>query len=249
MASAHGPFGLRHHMSSAEPPTKRQRLECVVGLKGVSHRALSAISQRLKDAPFEDAAVSESTLRRVAVSAYSEIGVTLDLACEGGGVYKWEICRLDLLLTAYAKRSKVFRDLLVDTLRSSPQLDICLYTDEVSPGNTLALQSHTKFWSFYVSFLQFGEHLCYETHWFEVAVLRTCVAKKVVGGISACTGALLKSFFAAPCDFSRGVVLDLGDPIITSARFSLFLADGDAERACWSCKGAAGPVRASCAKT
>ena len=228
-------------MSSTEAPAKRQRLEGVVGLKGVSHRALAAIAHRLKDAPVEDAGVSASTLRRVAASAYSEIGVTLDLACEDGVVYKWEICRFDLLLTAYAKRSKVFRDCLLDTLHSSPQLDICLYTDEVSPGNTLALVTHRKFWSFYVSFLQFGERLCYETHWFEVAVLRTSVAKKVVGGISACTGALLKSFFAAPCDFSRGIALDLGGvPIIASARFSLFLADGDAERACWSCKGAAG---------
>ena len=51
----------------------------------------------------------------------AKFGVVLDLACEDGGVYKWEICRFDLLLTADAKRSKVFRDLLLDTLRSSPQ--------------------------------------------------------------------------------------------------------------------------------
>ena len=218
LASAHGPFGLRHHMSSAAAAAKRQRLEGVVGLKGVSHRALAAIAQRLKDSPVEDAGLSASTVRRVATSAYSEIGVTLDLPCKDGGVYKWEICRLDLLLTAYAKRSMVFRDLLLQTLRSSPQLDIVLYTDEVAPGNTLALVTHRKFWSFYVSFLQFGEHLCYEDHWFEVAVLRTGVAKTVVGGMSARSGALLKSFFAAPCDFSRGVALDLGgEPTIASA--------------------------------
>ena len=184
LASSHGPSGLHHHMSSAEAPTKRRRLEGVVGLKGVSYKSLAAIAQRLKDSPDEDMAVSLSTLKRVGESAYSEIGVTLDLQCEGGGVYKWEICRLDLLLTAYAKRSKVFRDLLVDTLRSSPQLDICLYTDEVAPGNTLALITHRKFWSFYVSFLQFGANLCYESYWFEVAVLRTSAAKKVVGGLA-----------------------------------------------------------------
>ena len=92
----------------------------------------------------------------------AKFGVALGLACEDGGVYKWEICRFDLLLTADAKRSKVFRDLLLDTLRSSPQLDICLCTDEVSPGNTMALATYKKSWSFYVSFLQFGE----EKHWF-----------------------------------------------------------------------------------
>ena len=130
---------------------------------------------------------------------------------------------------------------MLHTLRSSPQLDICLCTDEASSGNTLALVTRRMFWSFYVSFLQFGERLCYEKHWFVVAVLRTGVAKTVVGGMSARSGALLKSFFAAPCDFSRGVALDLGgEPTIASAQFSTFLADGDAERARWSCKGAAG---------
>ena len=173
----------------------------------------------------------------------AKFGVALDLACEDGGVYKWEICRFDLLLTADAKRSKVFRDLLLDTLRSSPQRPTSPqglvftfkwatqnYDQNEVLTNQFLLEEFDWEWACQeLSELTTTAHVNEE--------LKDVVAKTVVGGMSARSGALLKSFFAAPCDFSRGVALDLGgEPTIASPQFSTC----DAERARWSCKGAAG---------
>ena len=73
-----------------------------------------------------------------------------------------------------------------------------------------------------------------------MAVLRTKISTKIHGGMSACFAELLKVTFEEPVSLSRGSVLDLPQPLLACGRFGMFLADGDAERATWTCKGASG---------
>lgn len=98
-----------------------------------------------------------------------------------------------------------------------------------------------KFWAFYISFLDFSpRRLSSEHFWLPLAIIRTSVAKLVVGGISGCVAEFLKSAFGEPGRLARGFTVHLPAPTLICGRFHMFLADGDAERACWSCKGASG---------
>ena len=73
-----------------------------------------------------------------------------------------------------------------------------------------------------------------------MAVLRTRKANCVRGGMSAAFAELLKITFEAPVCITRGIVLHLPSPQLLLGRFGVFLADGDAERVTWTCKGASG---------
>ena len=73
-----------------------------------------------------------------------------------------------------------------------------------------------------------------------MAVLRTKISTNIHGGMSARFAELLKITFEGPVWLSRGLVVELPEPLLVCGRFGMFLADGDAERATWTCKGASG---------
>ena len=119
-------------------------------------------------------------------------------------------------------------------------LDFVFYCDEVVPGDPIVLDVTRKFWAFYASVTQFGNDLQREELWLPLAVLRTKISTRIHGGMSACFAELLKITFDGPVWLSRGLVVELPEPLLVCGRFGMFLADGDAERATWTCKGASG---------
>ena len=93
---------------------------------------------------------------------------------------------------------------------------------------------------FYASVTQFGNYMRREALWLPLAVLRTKISTKIHGGMSAWFAELWKITFDGPVLLSRGLAVELPEPLLVRGRFGMFLADGDAERATWTCKGASG---------
>lgn len=116
-------------------------------------------------------------------------------------------------------------------------------TDEVTPGNVLRPDNRRKHHALYVSFLEFGVYLCKTSAWLPVGVLRSCICRRIVGGISAAVKYLLHSWFTGPGSLSQhGILLNPGQPVLLVAQCGRVICDGEAHRQLWDCKGASGSL-------
>lgn len=219
---------------------KRRRLTRLVGVKHATPAVISEIMARLADTALPP--TSAWVLRNIVRSEFTQLGMEIELPYENSDrTFTWHVLRLDKVLQRFADASAVFRGVLLRAARGRHgQLRLCFYTDEVTPGNVLALVVGRKFWAFYFSFFEFGLLLQKESFWIPIAVLRTHIANEIVGGVSGCIARLLHAIFGPPTNLRHGFVLNLPEAIMISATFHILLADGEADRACWSCKGAAG---------
>ena len=74
--------------------------------------------------------------------------------------------------------------------------DAVVYFDEATPGAVLHLDNHRKIWCIYVTFLNFGPAVVqHEQAWIPLAILRTDIAKNLVGGLSRALARLLDHNF------------------------------------------------------
>ena len=114
--------------------------------------------------------------------------------------------------------------------------------DEITPGNILRPDNKRKFTSFYFSFAEFGNFaIRHEVVWFHLAVLRSSIAHKVVGGLSCAVRLLLKALLGEEHGFQRGVLLPLDDgPTLLFAKLQTHLGDEAALAQGLSLKGASG---------
>ena len=181
---------------------KRQRLERLMGTTHVTNSALARVMTQLETRP--EPAASRYVLQDVAKKCYDKMGTSIDLAySDGSGTFKWEIIRIDRAFQHFAERCPAFRDALLHATSSATSpLKLAFYCDEVTPGDPLVLDVTRKFWTFYVSIFDFSlRRLCSEYFWLPLAVIRTSVAKLVVGGVSGCMAEFLKSVFGEPGGF------------------------------------------------
>ena len=127
------------------------------------------------------------------------------------------------------------------------------YNDEVTPGNQLRQHNPRKLEAFYWSLAELGMHvLCDEEAWLEALVLQSCWRRRIVGGLSALTAALLRCFFGTVHNMeTAGVMLKLkhGRTIHVWIALRAFLADESAMHMMVGCKGAGGLRNFFCART
>ena len=142
-----------------------------------------------------------------------------------------------------------FFRMLSDTLRSNPPAvdkpwRIAIYSDEVVPGNALAVRNARKVWMVYWSFLELHPHLGNEDAWIPLVAEPTESLKCISSGISQVFSAILEVFFGAlTFDFSSGGMQLQGPDgrvFRIFATLAMFLQDGAAHRMVWGCKGDAG---------
>ena len=85
-----------------------------------------------------------------------------------------------------------------------------------------------------------------ESTWVPLAVLRSAIAKKVVGGVSCCLAVLLRRLMVSEELSTKGICLDIGAEGGGHAqlffRLSTVVADADGHRALWSLTGSAGKL-------
>jgi hypothetical protein len=92
---------------------------------------------------------------------------------------------------------------------------VCLYSDEVDPGDPLLGKHARKFQACYWSILDFGAAaLSHEELWFTVCTVRATIVKDVVGRMSGVMGALLRHMFCGLHDPKMaGILVHLhGEP-------------------------------------
>lgn len=220
--------------------TKRQKLSHLVSLGSVSSRILAKIvaeGRRLKI----DEPISERELQRAAFAEYTpNIALSIAVPLADGGEFTWCLCNPAGLLQRSVQVSPALRRLFAAPLSTPGKpWSIIIAHDEVTPGAVLRPDNKRKFNAFYFSFAEFGHAAVRaEQVWFPVAVLRSCIVDKVVGGLSCCLRLLLKEFAR---HFSQGVVFELdGGPTYLFARVSVHLGDEAALSHGLSVKGASG---------
>lgn len=123
---------------------------------------------------------------------------------------------------------------------------VCLYVDEVMPGNGLRPDHGRGFYSFLWLFLEYPDWLRSSSFgWHDLLVVKTSVVKEIPGGISAFVTEVLRMFWGADDEsynLQRLGVRVAGPqaPYVLRASFGVFLVDERAEKAITSVKGSSG---------
>ena len=130
-------------------------------------------------------------------------------------------------------------------LEKPPTLDdpwnIVMYTDEVTPGNVLAVVNNRKFHAIYWSFMELGSNaLSREEAWFTVLLEFSTWVNLMHAGLSQVFKQCIKHFFQ-PHGFNyatSGILLEFPDGDVRLwARLSGVLQDGGAHKFVWHLRG------------
>ena len=133
-------------------------------------------------------------LYRAVKDSYGEMAATIELDQAEGKSFACHIANIYKMLAALLGVSNGFRLAMQAAVANSEDCTLsgCLYLDEAEPGNPLAPGNATKTWNFYVSFLEFPQHmLLMEEGRLRIASIRTNVVKKVNGHIAGVAKHLL----------------------------------------------------------
>ena len=220
--------------------SKRRRLGRVVGLKGVTGAALSAVLSATRDERIEP--LSEWQIRDFIKSEFKQVGHVIKLPLKNGACFAWEICRPDKLIQYFASASDLFREAAPQALSSAgaAPLDTIWYLDEVVPGNVLKPENHRKFWTIYMAISGCDNRFA-EQFWLPVAVLRSGIASSVRGGVSQCMRSLFRSVLFDPCRMAEvGAPIVLDVPVLARLSIKHIIGDEGAIKYLWDSKGASG---------
>ena len=224
----------------------------------VSQRGLQEILTWAKEHPEElqEAGTSRSSLKRTRENAlkecagpYGSIVKTMKVEAMDGKFSLSYLCPAASLYHA-SLRCKAFGSFLFDLLASNePSIrnpwNLCLYADEVSPGNQLKVHNARKLWTIYWSLKEFGgKPLTQETAWFVWTVLRTDSTNNLKDTVSQLFKACAQSFFLSGQDFSIGFPLEFegGARKVMVATIGYVLGDEPALKHIYENKGSAGKM-------
>ena len=183
----------------------------------------------------------------------------------GNAPFTWHVHSPGKLLQQICLDCPGFAHLMkVTAMQHPPSADrpwrICLYQDDLTPGNVLRPDNRRKSTAFYFSFMEFGSQLRNEAAWLTVALLRNESTKRFPGGLSEATATLLLQFFSGSVNFHEGVRVQLpacGGPaaaaaaataVTIHARLGNMVADEKAHKEAWSVKGSSGLKPCLCCK-
>ena len=172
--------------------------------------------------------------------------------CTKGETFSWSTCSLPRLLQHVVENSpawaREFR-LAWERQPCSPDspFHVLVYCDEATPGNVLRLDNKRKVFAVYCTVQEFRpEAVKHDCMWLPVACIRSSAAKSVKGGVAAAVRRLYRRWLLEDNLGDAGVLLDLALPGSRYANVYFaagpLIADADAIRAVFSCKGASGKV-------
>ena len=224
----------------------------------VSQRGLQEILTWAKDhaEDLQETGTSRSSLKRTRETAvkecagkYGPIVKTMQVEATNGNVSLSYLCPVASLYHA-CLRCKNFGDFMFGKLASNaPSIakpwNICLYADEVSPGNQLKVHNARKLWALYWAFQEVGaKPLTQEASWFVWTVLRTDRNNELKDTVSQLFKSCVKSFFLTGQDLSIGVTLDFegGASKVMVAKCGYVLGDEPALKHLYENKGSAGKL-------
>ena len=246
-----------------DKPAKQARINNLRGkVPYVSQSALAALVTEAREGRLPDVA-GRGHIREAAEAAASEAthyGPLLQtvqvIGCDGTQI-DVEIQHPFAMLCAAARRAKFSRLLEATHARepSSPHRPwgMCLYSDEVTPGNRLKPDPRQMVQSVYWSILNFGAAaLSKEDFWLIATTLRSAVVRLIDAGMSQLIMTILLVFFSVNShDMELGgalVQLASGTFIRIFVKLKLMLADESALHATWLNKGSSGTKLCICCK-
>lgn len=188
--------------------------------------------------------VSEYSVKAFMKEGFNRVKHTIQLPCQSGEEWEWEVCRVDLLIQVLSAESEHFRLAMKEAVEAAGATPLhgVLYLDEVVPGNVLRPDNRRKFWAIYFAVLEWGAaRLCRCHWWLPIACIRSSVAKSIDGDISHCVGRLAHDMMLDPCRLATvGTTVKLPAPTLVRVQLGTLLGDEAALKSTWSTKGASG---------
>lgn len=181
--------------------------------------------------------------------AYGPLLVHQDVVCMDGSTLKVQFVNLCSFLHFAYKQGGSWYNCMKTLLESNAgPLGLCLYSDEVCPGNPLAANPSRKCWVVYAGFKEMGPLLCNENAWITLCIVRSSIVAEIEAGMSQLIKKILFLIFLNPwCEVQHlGIALQpprdrTGEQ---SKRFRmdlrLFVQDGQAQKMTWSVRGDSG---------
>ncbi|CAK0816791.1 unnamed protein product, partial [Prorocentrum cordatum] len=172
---------------------------------------------------------------------YGPVAQTLDVPGIGPWEYVHPFAFLHYMLTV----SEKFANLLSDALDKAPLFtcSLAFYGGEMTSGNPLRSDVGRQLWNVYYAFLELSGWLLHRTGgWFCLGGVRTRLAERIPGGVSALLKQILVAMFVdGPHNFTRGFVVPHGSAVrVFRARLVGFMADEKGHNELLAIKGAAG---------
>ena len=183
------------------------------------------------------------------MNAYGPLFIAESVKDNDGQAHEVLLVNFMSYMHAAYQQGGSFTSLIRDTYRKRPcsienPWQLCIYADEVTPGNVLAARTARKSWMVYGSFLEYGQTtLQREAAWTTLFAKRSTSVAELPGGISQMIALLLKSIFCNPvCNPSLGgVVLSHHDQDIRIFfKLGMSLMDGGAHKLVLGVKGDSG---------
>ena len=235
----------------AERHRKIRRL----ALPGIPDAKLVELVARMQedDLDVEDLTISRKSIRQAFKKIWDQIRQVESIqTSRPHRPFKWECISYPRFLKLMVQESPGVRSILRQLWMKQPctydaPYHLAIYADEATPGNVLRLDNKRKVLCVYIAIREVGPtYLKNEFLWVPVAALRSKVAKRIPGGLSACFAHLCRRLFIHDRVRESGVTLDLDLPQSHFATFYFSLgnivADGDALRAVYSSKGSSGKL-------
>jgi len=223
-----------------------KRLANLAGNSYVSSSALAKILESVKHNPeLLNESTSRYTLKRRREEEVVVTGIYGDLVkemhCTGKDGNPVTICYADPVVTVdhLARISPAYGETLRHKAARCSPVDqawqICVYADEVLPGNVLRAVSSRKCWAVYWTFLQLEEALGSELCWNTFTVATSDQVKRLEDGLSQLMREVFRRLGGG---FQDGVYIEgVG---ILKAELRLMISDEGALKQTLMCKGASG---------
>ena len=236
MTNPLGSLGRRHYvsLSGLESILKDLKRDHDLDIQGTSRRTL----KRARDVEVDietphGQVLTEMTIQLLTKSSRTELQEKA-LPVLNLGAFLWHACQSLPQFAAFFQRR-----LGQHASTAESPWQICLYADEITPGNPLKASNTRKVWAFYLSFAEFGaEARCQEDMWFCVCLARTSVVQKMRGGLSELTNLLAQSLHR---QLATGCLLTIsGERVMFFATVQTMVADEAALKAAFAVKGASG---------
>ena len=117
--------------------------------------------------------------------AYGPLLVHQDLVLQDGGNVKVQFLNFCSFLHYAYKLGGCWYQAINNMLdNNNGPLGLCLYSDEVCPGNPLAANPSRKCWIVYAGFKEMGPLLGNENSWITLCVLRSSIVAGIEAGMS-----------------------------------------------------------------
>lgn len=140
---------------------------------------------------------------------------------------------------------KIFKA-AVDSSKPSPTapLRICIYSDEVTPGNAMKHDNKRKLQCVYWAVMDTGPlSLLDEDNWFLLTAVRSGVVNRLPGGMGQLMETMMGCFFKPGASFEDGLLVNTADgPLVVFAHINTILGDESALKMFFDVKGASGSM-------